>query len=298
MAFSLNPALPLACFIMISGAIRDDSDVINSDSRDIGIAHQALGDHCSSLVLKSEPRNEEPHLCKCKSYGQKVWCPGKGLAIADRKFDPKSVHVACPAGNAYCAKKESKASRWEMTLNEGNDITAVSNKQDLHSHKDGVFIKDVHSDEDGVFIKTHVQDEAQKNQQKAKPAAKQTTTVPATRTAPTMAEPTTTSTTEDPSKVWVVMAPRFWASTDWKCCEHSQGAEEPKIVYIRDTQNLPNVRKGCGKLRTATGCGCMFGDHWHNIDHEKSPGKCRVTLANVMGVTGWPIEEFRNYRQN
>jgi len=308
-----NPALLLACFIMISGAVRDESDAVISDFRDVGIAHQGLGDHCSSLVLKSEARNEEDSLCKCKKYFSKVWCPGQGKAIADRKFDPKSIQADCPAGNAYCSKKESKAPRWEMTK-EGNNnyITAVTNKQDSHPH------------EVGTLIKTHIQDELQNSDQKvplAEPAAIQTTAVPATPTATTMvapttrtaektltmrveptsktapAVPTTTSTTEDASRVWVVMAPRFWASTDWKCCEHSQGAEDPKIVYIKDKSKLPNKRKAY-RCKTATGCGCMFGDHWHNIDHDKSPGKCRVTLAYVLNVTGWAIEEFGNYRAN
>jgi len=242
--------------------------MISAVARDEG-----LTDPCSSLVAKSEPRNEEPHECKCKQYLHKVWCPGKGK-IHERKFHPDETKAACPDGGAYCASKESELIT-KVTLNQRNTkdtvVGSVATAHHIEQQK-----------------QAHVPDELQRNEQ---PLPAKTAAV---RTA--AAEPTTTSTTRDPSDVWVVMAPALWASTDWKCCEHSQGTEDPRIVNMKDTNNLPKARGGL-MCRDRAGCGCMFGDRWHSMDKGKSAGTCKVTLAYAMEATGWSIEEFDEYRQ-
>jgi len=140
------------------------------------------------------------------------------------------------------------------------------------------------------------------------PATKKMTLAQPSTQKTTEAAPTTTSTTEeDPSQVLVYLAPKFWASTEWKCCENSKYRDDldpekkeklrPKIQYIKDPSKVPAVRSGCGTIaRTATGCGCMFGDSWHNIDHQKVQGTCMVTLKYAMEATGWPKEDFAHLR--
>jgi len=168
------------------------------------------------------------------------------------------------------------------TASRANDLRQVKNEKDLV-----VGSVDAHNIEQK---QAHVQDGLETNQQ----------TVPATTMAirTTTAEPTTPirTTEENPSHVWVVLAPAFWASTEWKCCEHSQGAADPQIVNIKDANNLPKARMGF-VCKDRKGCGCMYGDHWHNIDHKKSPGQCKVTLAYAMYATKWRIQEFNEYRQ-
>eukprot|EP00419_Tripos_fusus_P011234 CAMPEP_0172663604 /NCGR_PEP_ID=MMETSP1074-20121228/6040_1 /TAXON_ID=2916 /ORGANISM="Ceratium fusus, Strain PA161109" /LENGTH=333 /DNA_ID=CAMNT_0013479629 /DNA_START=153 /DNA_END=1150 /DNA_ORIENTATION=+ len=255
---------------------------------------------CHKLVLNSESRTEEPGKCKCSTYHHKVFCPGTKAKIQDRKFDPEKTREKCPNGNAYCAKNnlDAKAPKWEMVVDQGisSQINTPENSQakvdstvqEMHPKlkqekelrrdinplpiKDAennlVVVKDPVATQPQV-IKAHNQDVSESSEQEASTTSSKPTTTTAAPTTPT----TTSTTEEDPSQVWVYLAPKFWASKEWKCCENSKYRDDlenplqkekllPKIQYIKDPKKVPSVRVGCGSIpgRTATGCGCMFGD--------------------------------------
>jgi len=89
----------------------------------------------------------------------------------------------------------------------------------------------------------------------------------------------------------------------FKCCKHSGGLEEPKLVDATDAARAPNKRKFF--VKDKLGCGAMYGDHYHSYNNPKSMRKktavydatCFISKMHFKGVTGLGDSFLRNKRE-
>mmetsp|Transcript_9343 Transcript_9343/g.17866 ORF Transcript_9343/g.17866 Transcript_9343/m.17866 type:complete len:277 (-) Transcript_9343:32-862(-) len=241
------------------------------------------GNVCGA-VQRAVARVEKPSECKCPKWGHKVFCVDTNeVAYENRKFKPATIFEVCGGGGAYCAKKPKKRSIVKMTVG-GQVVEHIETESSDSSEAD--------------FSVTDSEDTPNLDEQEqAKHQTKSENMVPPSENmVPPLPKTTTVTTTSGPDlAMWVDAAPLFKVSnSNFKCCEHSAGDEAPRIQHLRDS-DLPKKRTYCADK---TGCGCMFGDKWHNClnVNKKASGKCRVRLGYLAVKMGVPPKELEYLR--
>jgi len=89
----------------------------------------------------------------------------------------------------------------------------------------------------------------------------------------------------------------------FKCCKHSGGVEEPKLVDVTDASRAPKKRTIF--VMDKLGCGAMYGNHFHSYNNQKKmqkdpavyDGTCIVSKIHFKGVTGLGESFLRKNRQ-
>jgi len=250
------------------------------------IGNSDEGNVCGA-VQQAVARNELPSECKCPKWGHKVFCVDTNeVAVENRKFKPATVFEVCGGAGAYCAKKPKKRSIVRMTV--GGQV--VERQETDSSYSSEISSSDFSGTDSEGDLNLDEQKEA-KHQTKS-----ENMVPPSENMVPPLPKTTTVTTTSGPDlAMWVDAAPLFKVSnSNFKCCEHSAGHEAPRIQRLTDS-DLPKKRAVCGDKK---GCGCMFGDKWHNCLNagKKASGKCRVRLGYLaikMGVPPMELEYLR-----
>lgn len=234
--------------------------------------------------------------CKCESHKHTVFCYGRNGQIADRKFDENAVFRSCQV--PYCA--ESASDGVHVDTGCGRIDGAVLREAVLLEHRKGCKCprkghKVFCYGKEGPIAERRFDDSTvlglcplpycAANADSNKHFGDEVTAAPTTSTTVGIE-----TTLEDLSGSAEVNARRFLDTEEgahYKCCEYSGGGRSPQIIHTGRT-NLPRARTAC---MDRTGCGCLFGDRWHNYLYKKNTGLCRVRLDYLSAVTG--IDENR-----